>query len=294
MSEHQTTAAGHSPTAESPWRDEPDYPHRLENHVKVYLHLEETPTPPTIADPATAPAGTRVFRRTPTGDPEYSTVTGWTTDGDAVFLDVDQGGSYAGPTFGSIYLVDEDSASPAGLRWAVSPVTVDGYPLDGVDDGHYCDYEGHPPGARPDWDRQHRQAAQVHLPTAAELLPLLAAALEHQSTGPSGDQVRDAAGLIAEHAAWRAARDELSAAEATGEAPRSSAWHASDDAGCELADRAVGLLAAMTEQMSSTPPPPAPNRAGVALMRSALASPTTSPAAPATGVAAQPPTGPVR
>jgi hypothetical protein len=65
------------------WKESAGYPHRIENHVKVYLHLEET-----------------------------------SVDGQAA------------------------------ARWAVSGVTVDGYPLDGTENGNYCDYEG-PPDRRP-------------------------------------------------------------------------------------------------------------------------------------------------
>lgn len=221
-----TTAAAASP--ESPWQDDPSYPHRIENHVKVYLHLEET---------------------------------------------------------------------AAGPRWAVSPVTVDGYPLDGVEDGHYCDYEGHPPGARPDWDRQHLLAKDLSLPTAAELLPILAAALGTSINGPTIDQLRAASDLLAEHAEWRGERADLSAGEADGDFPAASDWHDSDDAGCDLADRAVALLAEVTGQASPpgelAPPPPS----DISMMRSALtALPETSSQPPHVGVIApsQPPDGPAR
>ena len=184
MSEQHTatadTAGGRSPFGESPWVDDADYPHRIENHVKVYLHLEETAT---------------------------------------------------------------------GPRWVVSPVTVDGYPLDGVEDGNYCDYEGHPPGARPDWDCQHRLAKDLSLPTAAELLPILASALGTSVNGPTVDQLRAASDVIAEHAAWRSNRADLS--EESGPFfPPAGDWQASDDAGCDLADRAVALLAGLTGQTS--------------------------------------------
>ena len=269
------------------WSDEPDYPHRIENHVKVYLHLEETSVAPTIADQGTAPAGTRVYRRAPDGQAQYGTVTGWTTDGSALFVSFDHSGTYAGPTFRSIYL-EHDPAST--YRWAVSSVTVDGFPLDGTDDGHYCDYEGHPAGARPDWDRQHAAAAEVPLPTTDELLPLLARALGHQVPRIDSAQLRDAADLIADHAAWRADRDQLSSAEAANDAPSSSAWHDSDDTGCELADRAVALLTAMTAYTPTTPAPPG-GPSGVALMRSALTAPKT-PTNPANGTTAPPAKGP--
>jgi hypothetical protein len=44
MSEHPTDswAADRSPAQESPWVDDSSYPHGVENHVKVYLHLEES------------------------------------------------------------------------------------------------------------------------------------------------------------------------------------------------------------------------------------------------------------
>ena len=182
MSDHSTdpaAAGAPSPAQESPWADDPDYPHRIENHVKVYLHLEQSSTQTVVATQEAAPDGTRVFRRTGEGRAQFGTVTGWTTDGTGVFVSFDQGGTYAGPTFRSVFVADSgEGRSEAGTsRWVVSGATVDGYPLDGVEDGHYCDYEGHPPGARPDWDRQHREAADVHLPTAEELLPLLATAL---------------------------------------------------------------------------------------------------------------------
>lgn len=161
------------------WADTPDYPHCIENHVKVYLHLEET---------------------------------------------------------------------AAGSHWAVSGVTVDGYPLDGTENGNYCDYEGHPLGARPDWDRQHQAAEDLDLPTAAELLPLLTDALGTRVDDPTGDQLRAASDLIAEHADWRADRADLSAGESAGDVAGASDWHASDDAGCDLADRAIALLAVLTGQ----------------------------------------------
>ncbi|MDR7254934.1 hypothetical protein J2X46_003936 [Nocardioides sp. BE266] len=212
MSEHHTATAGSlSPAAESPWVDDADYPHRIENHVKVYLHLEET---------------------------------------------------------------------AAGPRWVVSPVTVDGYPLDGVEDGNYCDYEGHPPGARPDWDRQHRLAKDLYLPTAAELLPILASALGTSVNGPTVDQLRAASDLLAEHAEWRSGRADLS--EATGPFfPPAGDWQASDDAGCDLADRAVALLAELTGQTS---PVDEPHRLGggsdVSMMRAVLEAPA-APSGPA-------------
>lgn len=169
------------------WTDAADYPHRIENHVKVYLHLEETP------------------------------------------------------------------AGVGGQRshWTVSPVSCDGYPLDGTEGGNYCDYEGHPPGARPDWDRQHREAENMDLPTAEELLPLLAEALGTGVEGPTVDQLRSASDLIAEHAEWRSGRADLSAGESAGDFPASSGWQESDDAGCDLADRAVALLAELTGQQVS-------------------------------------------
>ncbi|GAB7007703.1 hypothetical protein JCM18899A_51780 [Nocardioides sp. AN3] len=212
MSEQHTATAGSlSPAGESPWVDDADYPHRIENHVKVYLHLEET---------------------------------------------------------------------PAGPRWVVSPVTVDGYPLDGVEDGNYCDYEGHPPGARPDWDRQHRLAKDLSLPTAAELLPILASALGTSVNGPTVDQLRAASDLLAEHAEWRSDRADLS--EAAGPFfPPAGEWQASDDAGCDLADRAVALLAELTGQTSPADEPHRPGGGSdVSMMRAILDAPA-SPSGPA-------------
>ncbi len=60
MSQHptppQAAAAEPSPVEEAPWRDDPNYPHRIENHVKVYLHLvEESSTQPVIAAEDSAP-----------------------------------------------------------------------------------------------------------------------------------------------------------------------------------------------------------------------------------------------
>jgi len=207
MSEHHTDTAGSlSPAGESPWVDDIGYPHRIENHVKVYLHLEETAT---------------------------------------------------------------------GPRWAVSPVTVDGYPLDGVEDGNYCDYEGHPPGARPDWDRQHRLAKDLSLPTAAQLLPILASALGTSIDGPTVDQLRAASDLLAEHAEWRSERADLSEA-ASPFFPPAGDWQASDDAGCDLADRAVALLAELTGQTSTVDEP---HRLGggsdVSMMRAILDAPAS-------------------
>ncbi|HCB07812.1 MAG TPA: hypothetical protein PLZ93_05120 [Nocardioides sp.] len=213
MSEITTPAPSSSastPPEESPWQDDPSYPHRIENHVKVYLHLEET---------------------------------------------------------------------AAGLEWVVSPVTIDGYPLDGVEDGNYCDYEGHPPGARPDWDRQHQMAKDLHLPTAAELLPILASALGTSVEGPTVDQLRAASDLLAEHDEWRRERADLSAGESVGDFPDASDWHASDDAGCDLADRAIALLAELTGQTSHAGEGSEPGTASdVWLQRSMLreAPPTTA------------------
>ena len=232
MSENPTGADADdalSPALESPWADDADYPHRIKDHVKVYLHLEESPTQPVVTARGTTPAGTRVV---------------------------------TGPVEGR---------TEAGVgRWAVSDVAVDGYPLDGVEGGHYCDYEGHPPGARPGWDRQHREAADVHLPTAGELLPLLAAALGRSIDGPTVDQLRAASDLLVEHARWRAEREDLSAGESAGDFPASSDWHRSDDVGCDLADRAVALLAEVTGRAGSASEPTPRSPSGVSLMRSAL------------------------
>ncbi|WP_300644505.1 hypothetical protein [Nocardioides sp.] len=303
MSEHPTGSsanAARSPAQESPWVDDPGYPHRIENHVKVYLHLEESSTRPVVAAPDSAPAGTRVYRRDGAGRAQYGTVTGWTTDGTCVFLSFDQGGTYSGPMFRSVYVSEtEDGRAGSGaLRWAVSSAAVDGYPLDGVEDGHYCDYEGHPPGARPDWDRQHREAADMPLPTAGELLPLLAAALGRKIDGPTVDQLRAASDLIAEHAQWRAQRVAFSAGEADGDFPASAGWHDSDDAGSDLADRAIALLAEVTGQRSHASQPAAPaTTSSVPLMRSALnAAPNASSPQPSQDSlpTSQPPSGPTR
>lgn len=285
------------PGDRSAWVDSPEDPHRIENHVKVYLHLEESFTQPVVASPDGAPAGTRVYRRTGDGRAEYGTVTGWTSDASAVFLALDQGGTYSGPTFGSVY-VAETNGDPGGAgRWVVSGVSVDGYPLDGVDDGHYCPYEGHPPGARPDWDRQHREAEHVRLPTAAELLPILAAALGRSIDGPAVDQLRATSDLLAEHAEWRAHRSALAAAEASGDFPASSDWHDNDDAGCDLADRAIALLAELTGQASPTDASVAgrPTFTGAALQHSMLQPASTPGEAPSLAPpASEPPNGPGR
>src|SRR3546814_132761 len=98
MSEHPTgpsANADRSPAQESPWVEDPGYPHRIENHVKVYLHLEESSTRPVVAAPDSAPAGTRVYRRSGAGRAQYGTVTGCTTDGTCVFLSFDQAGTYS-------------------------------------------------------------------------------------------------------------------------------------------------------------------------------------------------------
>jgi hypothetical protein len=200
----------------------------------------------------------------------------------------------------SVFVADSgEGRSEAGTsRWVVSGATVDGYPLDGVEDGHYCDYEGHPPGARPDWDRQHREAADVHLPTAEELLPLLATALGKSVDGPTVDQLRAASDLLAEHAEWRAERADLSAAEEAGRYVAGDDWHDSDDAGCDLADRAIALLAEVTGQASPGCEPTTAPATGTSLMRSALAvttsqALTTQPHSPAAAVS-QPRSGPPR
>lgn len=214
MNQHATCpAAGDdpAPVEETPWRDDPDYPHRIENHVKVYLHVEE--------------------------DPEGR-----------------------------------------GHRWSVSKVTVDGLPLDGSEDGHYCDYEGHPLGARPDWDHQHLTAERLDLPTAGELFPMLADALGASYVDPIAARLAAGRQVIAEHGTWQASRAALSAAEATGDASTSSGWHQSDDLGCELADRAVALLAELTGQAPPVSESSPDTPSGALLMRSLLdeATPLTS------------------
>lgn len=213
MSQHATSpaaGAAPSPVEEAAWRDDPDYPHRIENHVKVYLHVPE------------APAG-----RSP--------------------------------------------------QWCVSKVTVDGLPLDGSEDGHYCDYEGHPLGARPDWDHQHQAAEKLDLPTAGELFPMLEVALSASYVDPIADRLAAAREVIDEHDAWQTNRQALSAAEATGDGTTPSAWHQSDDMGCELADRAVALLAELTGQSSPTSESSPNTPSGTSLMRSMLeATPATS------------------
>lgn len=192
MTQHASGAAA-SCGAGDAWSDSADYPHRIENHVKVYLHVE----------------GASVLGR-------------------------------------------------VGGRWAVSGVTVDGSPLDGTENGNYCDYEGHPVGARPDWDRQHEEADALDLPTAEELLPLLAEALGTSVEGPTASQVRAAADLLAEHAAWRSERADLSAGESVGDFPTAADWQASDDVGCDLADRAVALLGEITGQHTAASEPSVP------------------------------------
>ncbi|WP_408899810.1 hypothetical protein ACJ5H2_21745 (plasmid) [Nocardioides sp. R1-1] len=303
MSEDPTgpaAATGPSPGEGSPWADDPGYPHRIENHVKVYLHLEDSPAQTVVAAQDTAPAGTRVFRGDGAGEAQFGTVTGWTTDGTGIFVSFDQGGAYAGPTCRSVFVADsgEGRSEAHASRWVVSDVTVDGYPLDGVEDGHYCDYEGHPPGARPDWDRQHREAADVHLPTAEELLPLLATALGRSIDGPTVDQLRAASDLLAEHAEWRAERADLSAAEEAGRYVAGDDWHDSDDAGCDLADRAIALLAEMTGQTSPTGATTPAQSSGVSLMRSTInaAAGTSSqqPRPESISPSQQPPSGPAR
>ena len=281
MSERPTGSPG-SPHASAPdvagssWVEDPGYPHRIENHVKVYLHLEPAPTSPPLAEPHTAPPSTRV-RHYAAGRWQRGTVTGWTTQGEGVFLSYDEGGTYAGPTFGSVIVeVGDDDRASRQSRWAVSGATVDGYPLDGVEDGHYCDYEGHPLGARPDWDLQHRQAAEVSLPTADELLPLLATALGTRIQDPAVDQLREAIDLIHEHQQWRAARADLSAGESAGHLPSAAAWHESDDVGCDLAERAVALLARISGQAPGLKEALA-GATGEPMMRAALEATSTGP-----------------
>ncbi|MCB0908352.1 MAG: hypothetical protein KDB63_14660 [Nocardioidaceae bacterium] len=224
-------------------------------------------------------------------------MTGWTSDTSAVFLALDKGGTYAGPTFGSVYVAETNGGPGGAGRWVVSGVSVDGFPLDGVDDGHYCPYEGHPPGARPDWDRQHREAEHVRLPTAAELLPMLAAALGRSVDGPTVDQVRATYDLLAEHGEWRAHRSALAAGEASGDFPASSDWHDSDDAGCDLADRAIALLAEVTGQASPADASMAGTSTftGAALQHSMLQPATATGESPTVAPpASEPPTGPGR
>lgn len=246
MSETGPATAVPSPAHVSSWADDPDYPHRIEDHVKVYLHLEESPTRP----------------------------VGAALDTGAV----------------------QERTSGGASRWVVSDVSVDGYPLDGVEDGHYCDYEGHPPGARLDWDRQHREAANVHLPTAIELLPLLATALGRR-VGPTVDQLRAASDLLTEHSEWRAERSEISARESAGDFPVNSDWHDSDDVGRDLADRAIALLAEVTGHASPASGPICATPSEVSLMRSTLNAspdPSSQPPRPESVAPSQPPIGPAR
>lgn len=192
----------------SPWEDSPEYPHRIEDHVKVYLELEDGP-------------------------------------------------------------------EASGARWAVAAVTVDGMPLDGSEVGPYCDYGGHPLGARRDWDRQHQQAGDLDLPTAGELLPMLANALGAGAVIPRLHQTEAARQVLTEYATWARSRSDLSAAEAAGDVPTASDWQHSDDVSCELAERAVALLADLTGQTLPLGAPAATASTDVALMRAALSTPST-------------------
>jgi|GEM_PF-4149895 len=62
---------------------------------------------------------------------------------------------------------------PGESTWTVSAVTLDGYPLDGLDDGDYIDGDGDEPG----------DLNEVDLPNATQLLAALCEAVaEHQPT----------------------------------------------------------------------------------------------------------------
>lgn len=122
-------------------------------------------------------------------------------------------------------------------------------------------------------------AKDLDLPTAAELLPILASALGTSVEGTTVDQLRAASDLLAEHDEWRSERADLSAGESVGDFPDASDWHASDDAGCDLADRAIALLAELTGQTSHAGEGSEPGTASdVSLQRSMLleAPPTTA------------------
>ncbi len=61
--------------------------------------------------------------------------------------------------------------TPGEHTWTVSAVTLDGYPLDGLDDGDYIDCDGDEPG----------DLNEVDLPNATQLLAALRKAVaEHQ------------------------------------------------------------------------------------------------------------------
>lgn len=264
--------------------------------MKVYLHLEDSPTQTVVAAQDSAPAGTRVFRRDGAGEAQFGTVTGWTTDGAGIFVSFDQGGTYAGPTFRSVLVAGsgDGRSEVRASRWVVSDVTVDGCPLDGVEDGHYCDYEGHPPG----------RAARLGppAPPSRRRTPAhrgrAAAPYRHRS----GQDYRRAHGrpaprhlrLAREHAEWRAERADLSAAEEAGRYVAGDDWHDSDDAGCDLADRAIALLAEVTGQASPGCEPTPSTPAAISLMRSALAESQTTQAHPEAAAASQPRSGPAR
>lgn len=107
------------------------------------------------------------------------------------------------------------------------------------------------------------------LPTAGELLPLLATALGTRVEGPTVHQLREAVELINEHAQWRAERADLSAGESSGDIPSPSDWHNSDDAGCDLAERAIALLVRISGHQPAQVAPSG-NPASAPLMRAAL------------------------
>lgn len=63
--------------------------------------------------------------------------------------------------------------TPGERTWTVSAVTLDEYPLDGLDDGDYIDGDGDEPG----------DLNEVDLPNATQLLAALCEAVaEHQPT----------------------------------------------------------------------------------------------------------------
>jgi hypothetical protein len=140
-------------------------------------------------------------------------------------------------------------------RWIVAGSSVDGHPLDAANDGgSYCDFPDCQGRSdlqphrrvehdRPEWVEQHLAANETDLPTGRQLYDLLGEAIG-MPPAATGDQLRTAAALIAEYDGWSSDRADLSANDGPETDPDSGAD--SDDAGCDLASRAVELLRELT------------------------------------------------
>lgn len=115
-----------------------------------------------------------------------------------------------------------------------------------------------------DWIGAEHQAPDQHVlalstdeVTAIEGTPeqLRSLLLQALAALPTPDTTTDAAQLLHEYDTWRDERADLSAAEGGlpfTDGPDPDEWHASDDKGCDLADRLAGALAAVTLDTASS------------------------------------------